>query len=129
MSTPDARLSFFKLNVAEMDSALEFWREAFGFEIAMSFDEPHFLEHILVLPGQERGPSLMLVSWKDERDIWVGPGHGPVGFETGDIENLHARVVAAGARPLGEIFEAAGVRIAMLAAPEGHHIELVQLPN
>lgn len=129
MSASDIRLSFFKLNVADMEAALAFWREAFGFTIVMSFDEPHFLEHILALPGQERGPSLMLVAWKDERETCVGPGHGPVGFETGDIETLHARAVAAGATPLGEIFEAAGVRVAMLASPEGHHIELVQLPG
>lgn len=123
------RLAFFKLNVADMDPALAFWREAFGFTVAMTFDEPHFLEHVLDLPGQEAGPSLMLVAWKDERETGVGHGHGPVGFMTDDIETVRGKAIAAGATALGDIFEAAGVRIAMLASPQGHEIELVQLPT
>src|SRR5690606_26918525 len=80
MTAPTVRLGFFKLNVPEMDPALAFWREAFGFEVTMSFDEPDFSEHILALPGQPAGPNLMLVEYKDRRDVSVGPGHGPVGL-------------------------------------------------
>ena len=55
-------------------------------------------------------------------------GHGPVGLICDDIEASHARALACGARALTGLFEAAGVRIAMLEAPQGHAIELIQLP-
>jgi predicted enzyme related to lactoylglutathione lyase len=121
------RLSFFKLHTADMAAALAFWRDAFGFAETMNFDEPDFIEHGIALPGQEAGPSLMLVAFKDGRDVTPGPGHGPVGFEVDDMKAAHARAVAAGALPLGEIFQVGPVTVAMLASPDGHEIELVQL--
>jgi len=129
MTEPTVRLSFFKLNVPEMVPALAFWRAAFGFEVAQTFDEADFLEHIMALPGQQAGPNLLLVAYKDARDVSVGRGHGPVGFQCSDIEASHARALAAGARALSGIFAVGPVRVAMLASPEGHEIELVQLPG
>lgn len=128
MTAPLVSLGFFKLNVPEMEPALAFWREAFGFEVTTSFDEPGFVEHMMALPGQEAGPHLLLVTWKDGRDVSVGPGHGPVGLICSDIETSHGQALACGATPLTGLFEAAGVRIAMLASPQGHEIELIQLP-
>lgn len=126
--TGGIKLGFFKLNVPEMAPALEFWSGAFGFSVVQTFDEPEFLEHILALPGQERGPNLLLVAFKDGRDVTPGPGHGPVGFQVDDIEAAHARTIAAGARELTGVFAVGPVQVAMLASPEGHEIELVQLP-
>ena len=127
MTAPTVRLGFFKLNVPEMDPALAFWREAFGFEVTMSFDEPDFSEHILALPGQPAGPNLMLVEYKDRRDVSVGPGHGPVGLICDDIAASHERALACGAQVMTGVFETAGVKIAVLESPQGHAIELVEL--
>ena len=129
MTQPAIRLSFFKLNTANMEIALEFYRAAFGFSITMTFDESDFLEHILGLPGQESGPNLLLVQYKDGRDVIPGPGHGPVGFNTSDITATFDRALASGAKCLVPIFETGGVKVAILADPEGHEIELVQLPS
>jgi predicted enzyme related to lactoylglutathione lyase len=129
MVTPPVRLGFFKLNVPEMEPALAFWRDAFGFAITTSFDEPEFVEHMMALPGQEAGPHLLLVAWKDGRDITVGHGHGPVGLICHDIATSHERALAHGAEPLTPLFEAGGVRIALLKSPQGHEIELIQLPG
>ncbi len=129
MTAPSVRLGFFKLNVAEMAPALAFWREAFGFAVVATFDEPEFFEHVLALPGQEAGPSLMLVAYKDGREVGVGPGHGPVGLICDDIAASHERARGCGAEALTGVFEAAGVRIAMLRSPQGHEIELIQLPD
>ena len=126
--TGGIKLGFFKLNVPEMAPALEFWSGAFGFSVVQTFDEPEFLEHILALPGQERGPNLLLVAFKDGRDVAPGPGHGPVGFQCDDIEAAHERASAAGARRVTGIFQVGPVRVALLKSPEGHEIELVQLP-
>lgn len=128
MTAPPARLGFFKLNVPEMAPALAFWREAFGFEVTATFDEPVFFEHVLALPGQEAGPNLMLVEYKDGRDARVGPGHGPVGLICDDIDASHERALAWGAEAMTGVFEAGGVRIAVLRSPQGHEIELIQIP-
>lgn len=122
------RLNFFKLNVPEMAPALEFWSTAFGFSVVQTFDEPEFLEHILALPGQEAGPNLLLVAFRDGREVTPGPGHGPVGLLVDDIVVAHSRAIAAGARELTGVFSVGPVNVAMLASPEGHEIELVQLP-
>jgi predicted enzyme related to lactoylglutathione lyase len=123
------RLAFFKLNVADLESALAFWREAFGFEVTMTFDEPEFREHVLALPGQDDGPNLMLVQYKDGRDVTPGPGHGPVGLVCDDIHAAHGRALACNAKKLTDVFEAGGVQIALLTSPQGHAIELVRLPD
>jgi len=123
------RLGFFKLNVLQMEPALTFWRDAFGFAITATFDEPEFFEHVLALPGQDAGPSLMLVAYKDGRDVGVGAGHGPVGLICEDIAASHAHALACGAEALTGVFDAASVRIAMLRSPQGHEIELIELPG
>jgi len=125
---PAARLGFFKINVPDMASALDFWTGAFGFAVTQSFEEPDFLEHIMGLPGQEAGPNLLLVWFKDGRTITVGNGHGPVGFSCPDINASHARAVACGATALTGVFDVGPVKVAMLKSPDGHEIELVQLP-
>lgn len=129
MSDPSVQLAFFKLNVPEIVPALAFWREAFGFEVANTVDEPDFYEKILQLPGQAGGPSLMLLTYKDGRDVSVGPGHGAVGLVCEDIAVSFERATKAGATVEQAVFEAGGVLIAVLRSPESHEIELVQLPG
>ncbi len=130
MSENTIRLSFMKLNVPDVEAALAFWRDAFGFAVRMTYDEPDFIEHILALPGQEGGPSLMLVQTKFPMDVTVGPGHGPVGLTCSDIVTTLESAMAAGAEKLMEITEVApGIRVTMLRSPQGHEIELVQSVN
>lgn len=129
MPDPAPRLSFFKLNVPDMDAALDFYAAAFGFAVVQSFDEPEFIEHIMALPGQEAGPNLLLVQYRDGRDVTVGPGHGPVGFMTDDIDAQFAQAVAAGAVATIPVSAMGPVKFAMLRSPQGHELELVQLPG
>ena len=129
MTATQVRLGFFKLNVPAIEPALAFWREAFGFAVVQTFDEPEFLEHILALPGQEAGPNLLLVQFRDGREVGVGPGHGPVGLVCDDIAASHASALAHGAAAVTGVFETAGVKVAILTSPEGHEIELIELPG
>lgn len=128
MTAPKATLGFFKLNVPDMTAALDFWTGAFGFAVTQTFEEPDFLEHIMALPGQETGPNLLLVCYKDGRAITVGNGHGPVGFACPDIAASHEQALEKGAAALTGIFDVGPVKVAMLKSPQGHEIELVQLP-
>ena len=126
MTSPSIHLAFFKLNVPDMDAALKFYGEVFGFTVIQSFDEAEFLEHIMGLPGQEAGPNLLLVQYKDGRAVPVGPGHGPVGFMTDDIDAVFAKAVAAGAKPIVPVFDMGPVKVGIFLDPDGHEIELVQ---
>lgn len=128
MTAPETRLGFFKLNTPDMDRALAFYSDAFGFAVIQSFDEDEFVEHIMAIPGQEAGPNLLLVSYKDGRDVSPGQGHGPVGFFTDAIEAQFASAVEAGASVTVPIGEMGPVRFALLRDPDGHELELVQLP-
>jgi predicted enzyme related to lactoylglutathione lyase len=125
------RLAFIKLNTSDMDGALAFWREGFGFQLRQTYDEPAFLEHILELPDQPGGLSLMLVQPKPlaetVAEIVVGTAHGPVGLQCSDIVTTLEHALAAGGRKTMEITEVApGVRVCLLVSPQGHEIELVQ---
>jgi lactoylglutathione lyase len=126
MALPTARLAFFKLNVPDLEAASAFWREAFGFEVLTRFDEPEFREHVMAIPSQGNAPNLMLVQYKDGRDVTVGPGHGPVGLICDDIRASYEQAVARGATEVMDVFEAAGIKIAVLKSPQGHEIELIQ---
>jgi len=129
MTQSTTRLAFFKLNVPEMIPALAFWRKAFGFEVTQTYDEAEFMEKIMHLPGQESGPNLMLVAYKDGRDVSVGHGHGALGLQCTDIAVSHERALAAGAvKGSGIMTVGAGIKVAVLHSPQGHEIELVQLP-
>lgn len=129
MAIPSVRLGFFKLNVTDLEQALDFWREAFGFAVTSSFDEPEFREHVLAIPGQDASPNLVLVQYKDGRDVTVGPGHGAVGLICTDIQASHDRALECDAEKVLDVFEAGGVKIAVLKSPQGHEIELIQLPG
>jgi predicted enzyme related to lactoylglutathione lyase len=123
------RLGFFKLNVPDLELATAFWLEAFGFAVTGRVDQPDFREHILTLPGQQNGPNLMLVQYKDGRDVTVGPGHGAVGLICVDIHASYDHAVRTMAKPVLPVFEAGGTKIAVLRSPQGHEIELIQLPT
>ena len=130
MTEPSVRLAFFKLNVPEIVPALAFWRNAFGFDVVQTYDEAEFLEKIMTLPEQPNGPNLMLVAYKDGRDVTVGHGHGAVGLQCSDIAASHERALAAGAQKgTGIMTVGEGIKVAVLHSPEGHEIELVQLPG
>ena len=121
------RLAFIKLSVADLAQAAAFWREAFGFTKRGGYDEPDFLEEIYVLPGQEAGPSLMLLQYKDGRDTTPGGAHGPIGLTCTDIVTTLESALAAGATKTMDITEVVpGVRVCLMTSPQGHEIELVQ---
>ncbi|MGZ3270214.1 MAG: VOC family protein [Croceibacterium sp.] len=120
MTQVPLRLAFFKLNVPEIVPALAFWCDAFGFEVTQTFDEAEFHEKVLALPGQA-GPNLMLVAYKDGRDVTVGHGHGAVGLQCTDIAAAHERALAAGAQKgTGVIVVAGNIKVAVLHSPQGH---------
>ncbi len=127
MTDSGASLVFFKLFVPEMAPALAFWCDAMGFEVRDTFEDERLLEKILALPGQDGAPSLLLVNWKDGRDVTVGNGHGPIGIQVRDIEAARDHAMAAGAQEGRGLVEHPGVKLCFFFSPQGHEIELVQI--
>lgn len=120
------KLNFFKLIVTDMAGNIAFFESAFGFAVRNRFDLPDIEEVVLSLPGETFG--LVLFRWKDGRGIVAGNSHGPVGLLSSDVDADYARALSAGARTLRAPFDLGAVRIAFLAAPEGHEIELIRFP-
>ena len=127
MADGSIRLAFIKIYVEDMEGALAFWQDAFGFELRQTYDEPTFLEHILSLPDQPDGPSLMLVKPNVDMDFSIGGGHGPIGLTCSDIVTSLKSALAAGGTKIMDVTQVApGIRVCLLTSPQGHQIELVQ---
>lgn len=127
MAEQSISLAFVKLQVADMAGALAFWQQAFGFAVRGTYDEPAFLEHILSLPGEDAGLSLMLVQPRPLGELTVGTAHGPIGLRCSDIVTTLESALAAGGRLTMPVTEVApGVRVCLLVTPQGHKVELVQ---
>ena len=122
-----AKFSFFKLIVRDLAIAQSFYERALGFVQEDYFDTPDFLEAVMRQPGEAF--AMMLLAYKDGRDISAAIGHGPTGFFTDDIEAAYARLVAEGAVDKTGIFAVeGGIRLALLDDPDGHEIEICQMP-
>jgi lactoylglutathione lyase len=127
MVVTQAKLSFFKLIVSDLESLRSFYVAALGFEETMLYDTPAFRESILCQPGG--AVSLILLAYKDGRALPDARAHGPAGFACDDLAAAHAALVAAGAKAKGPVLEVeGGIAVAFLEDPEGHEIELCQFP-
>lgn len=119
------RLNFFKLVVADMGAMVAFYQTAFGMiEAGARIDLPELEEAMLTMPGERF--TLVLYRWKDGRALDLGSAYGPVGFLTKDIDAAQAKLIATGATPLRGPFALGPMKIAFLADPEGHELELIQ---
>jgi lactoylglutathione lyase len=120
-----AKLSFFKLIVHDLEKEQSFYEQAFGFTVQDRFVTDDFNEVIL----RQEGTDVMIVlqCYTDGREIPDARAHGPAGFATDDMDATHATVVAAGATPKGPVIVVeGGIKVAFLNDPEGHEIELCQ---
>lgn len=118
------RLNFFKLVVRDADAMTAFYRDTFGFTVANRIELPGIVEVMLVLPEQTF--NLVLYQNADGRAVTIGSGHGPVGFITRDVDGAYAHALASGAQDDRAPFDLPGMRIAFVADPEGHQIEMIQ---
>ena len=118
------RLNFFKLIVRDIDAMVDFYRTTFGFAIADRIEMAGLVEVMLVLPDQTF--NLVLYQHTDGRALELGSGYGPIGFITRDVDGAYAHALATGASEARAPFDLPGMRIAFVADPEGHPIEMIQ---
>jgi predicted enzyme related to lactoylglutathione lyase len=117
-------LSFVKFNVADQPAMVAFYMKAFGMTLQKKIDNPQLTEIILTDP---KGLDLALVHYKDGRKIAMGSAEGPIGFYLNDVDTAYSKAMAAGATSKSKPGGGGGLRVAIVADPEGHQIELLHL--
>ena len=122
---PALNLSFVKFNVANQPAMAAFYEKAFGMTLQKTVDNPGITEIILTDP---KGLDLALVHYKDGRKIALGNANGPIGFYLQDVDSVYKSAMAAGATSVSAPGGGGGLRVAIVADPEGHEIELLHLP-
>ena len=115
--------AFYKIFVADLDQSIDFYSECLGFREQRRIDAGKFDE--VVLAPAKQGASVVLCRWKDERAVECGGANGPTGYFVADVDGIAARMTDRGARTIIGPLDYAGMRIAVLADPDGHQIELL----
>lgn len=120
-----AQFTFVKLTVADIGSATRFFEEGLGMTHSNTIETDAFCEHIMT--GRQGSTTIVLFHHKDGRPIEHGNAHGPIGMMTRDLEADLARATEAGARQQGMTASFGKTRVAIVTAPEGHQIEMMQI--
>lgn len=126
-NAPAMTLNFFKLVGHDLPAILDLYERAFGFTVAPKVEWPLMEEAILTLPGADSRFSLVLYHWKDDQEIVVGNGHGPVGLHTADVDAAFEHAVAQGATAAVKPFAFRRARTAFVRDPEGYEVELIKM--
>ncbi|MGV2495630.1 VOC family protein [Pelagerythrobacter aerophilus] len=121
------RPAFYKIFVADLDRAIDFYCECLGFTEQRRIDAGAFDE--VILAPSKAGTALVLCRWKDGRNLTLGQANGPVGFYIAELDKTCETMIAHGATVRLEPTTFAGTQIAVLADPDGHQIELIQRQN
>jgi catechol 2,3-dioxygenase-like lactoylglutathione lyase family enzyme len=134
------RLTHAGFAVADLDAAVEFYRRAFGYEVA--FEDrgmTDLIRHVTGLPGlrcdlaQLRRPGsdglLELIAFRDvpyrgSHRAPVRPGQGHVGFEVDNLDEVIGRLQALGASLVGDVTLFPEGRSVYLREPSGTVVEL-----
>ncbi len=121
---PRPGLSFLKFNVSDLAVMQAFYEKAFGMQQQKRLDFPTNTEVILTNP---KGLDLALVFWKDKRAVTLGSANGAIGFYLEDVDGAYGRALAAGAKSVRPPTSMGADKVALVADPEGHEIELLHL--
>ncbi|NVK60579.1 MAG: VOC family protein [Rhodobacteraceae bacterium] len=117
------------IRVLDEARSLEFYRRAFGLEVADRLDFPDFT--LVYLSNDETGFELELTVNKDRTEPYdLGDGYGHLAVSVGDLAAEHARFEAEGLNPRKLVeFAPAGEVVAkffFVADPDGYQIEVLQ---
>ncbi len=124
-ASPPPAFGFVKIVVRDLPAMLAFYDKVVGLRAAQTIESDVYIEVMCVTPGMEKGPFVILFYNKDDRDISVGNGWGPLGFWVTGVDTLYRHAIANGATPHREPYDSNGFRIAYFLDPEGHEVEIV----
>jgi lactoylglutathione lyase len=117
------------VRVLEEARSLDFYRKAFGLEVADRFDFDDFT--LVYLSNPEADFEVELTVNKDRTDPYaLGDGYGHVAFAVDDLDAEHARLTAAGLapNPIKEFHRDGAflARFFFIQDPDGYKIEVLQ---
>jgi len=109
--------------------SVDFYRTAFGMEVADRFDFDSFT--LVYLRGAESDFELELTINKGTTEAYdLGTGYGHIAFAVDDLDAEHKRFIAAGLEPRGIVeFNRDGALMArffFVQDPDGYQIEVLQ---
>lgn len=120
------KLAHTMLRVSHPKKAVEFYREAFGFELKRKSEHDTFTLYFLKIPGQEAMIELTYNHGEDDR-YEKGEGFGHVAIRTDDDQELqeaYEKAVAAGGEDYRPPEDCPG-NYAFVKDPEGYEVELL----
>ena len=121
-----ARFNFVKIVVQDLAAMEQFYTRGLGFAVQDRIDTPEFSE---VMLAQKQGAfTLVLYHHTDKRALAAGNSWGPLGFIVRDCAATHAELLAAGAHEVRAPGTFRAMSVSFVSDPEGHEIELLQLP-
>jgi len=123
---PSMRFGLVKFVVRDLAAMTAFYERALGLEVTRTIDLPAIVEKVMNFPG-DRGFSLVLYYNKDDREVAVGSGHGPLGLYVRDVDTAFSNAVACGATGERKPFDIGDMRIAFERDPEGREIEFLSM--
>ncbi len=123
--------SFTKIVVKDIDASERFYRDVLGLKVVARVTAPDSEyaqeECILSVSGGNDANQLLLIRYLTRPT--PAPGEAWTGFAVDDVGAISAAVGRAGGKVLIAPFEVPqhGVKAAVVADPEGHMIELIQM--
>ena len=120
---PETAPAFYKIFVKDLERSVDFYGACLGFQEQRRIDAGKFDE--VILTPSKQGASVVLCRWKDGRNVDRGNAQGPTGYFVADIDGISAIMIDRGAKAILGPVDYSGMRIAVLADPDGHEIELL----
>jgi lactoylglutathione lyase len=117
------------IRVLEEARSVEFYKTAFGLEVADRLDFDSFT--LVYLSNSETGFELELTVNKGRTEPYdLGDGYGHLAFSVPDVDSEHARLTALGLAPRKLVDFAPGgdviARFFFIADPDGYQIEVLK---
>lgn len=120
------RFSFVKIVVRDIAAMERFYTEGLGFSVQNRIDAEDFNE--VMLAQKEGAFTLVLYHYNDKREVTSGNNWGPLGFIVRDCPASHAKLIAMGAHEVRTPGIFGAMTVSFVSDPEGHQMELLQLP-
>lgn len=120
------KLAHTMLRVSDPEKVIEFYREAFGFELRRKSEHSDFTLYFLSIPGQEAEIELTYNHGKDD-EYEKGEGFGHIAIHTGENQSLqeaYEKAVEAGGEDYRPPEECPG-NYAFVKDPEGYEVEIL----
>ena len=127
VSAPSMKFGFIKFVVRDLAGITAFYERVLGLMVTRTIDLPDIVEKVMSHPNDHSGFGLILYFNKDDREVTVGDGHGPLGLYVRDVDAAYAHAVSQGATPHRAPFDAGNLRVAFVLDPDGRELEFISV--